>query len=183
MNERALRPDRLRGRRCDVRSTSISGESSGRPRAFPVAKATKHAAHTALRAAFGRLLHAGEPVTAADCLQALIRRRGASAPIHDRYRELLVAAGDLARLDQHGREYIATLLALGQDKRALAMLLDARGRDPSFAVEGPEELTRLLRQAQASGHSVSAPRVGRSSSLAARKATRASAYCFCFSRR
>jgi len=95
----------------------------------------------------------GDPVAATDVLQALIHRHGASAPIHARYRELLSAAGDIPRLSQHARGYVATLLALGQDKRALALHVESRALDPDFKLDVPEDVTRLIAHAVASGQS------------------------------
>lgn len=95
----------------------------------------------------------GDPVAATDVLQALIHRHGASAPIHDRYRELLSTAGDIPRLSQHARGYVATLLALGQDKRALALHVESRALDPEFNLDIPEDISRLIAHAVATGQS------------------------------
>ena len=105
-----------------------------------------------LRAA-DALLAEDKPVEAADCLQALIARRGASAPIHARYRALLLAQQDLARLSQHGRDYASALLALGQARQALALVAESRALDPAFEMVVPEDITRLITQAVASGQS------------------------------
>jgi len=91
-----------------------------------------------------RLLANDEPVAAADQLQSLIARRGASVPIHERYRQLLLANRDVERLSAHGREYIGVLLALGQPKRAATLLVESRLHDPAF---------RLDAHASASGQS------------------------------
>lgn len=100
-----------------------------------------------------RVLANGEPVAAADQLQSLIARRGASAPIHERYRQLLVANGDKERLSAHGRDYISVLLALGQPKRAAALLVESRSHDPAFRLDAPEHITALIAYANAAGQS------------------------------
>lgn len=100
-----------------------------------------------------RLLANGEPVAAADQLQSLIARRGASAPIHERYRQLLLANGDTERLSAHGRDYISVLLALGQAKRAAALLVESRTHDPAFRLDAPEHITALIAHASATGQS------------------------------
>ena len=100
-----------------------------------------------------RLLANDEPVAAADQLQSLIARRGSSAPIHERYRQLLLANGDVERLSAHGREYIGVLLALGQPKRAVALLVESRLHDPAFRLDAPEHITALIAHASASGQS------------------------------
>lgn len=100
-----------------------------------------------------RLVANDEPVAAADQLQSLIARRGASAPIHDRYRQLLLANGDQERLGAHGRDYIGVLLALGQTKRAAALLIESRSQDPAFQLDAPEHITALIAHANATGQS------------------------------
>ena len=98
-----------------------------------------------------------DPAAAAARLLPVLRGRGGSAPVHARYRELLQAAGDRDALLAHDREYVATLLALGQDRQALALFLSARTLEPGFELQEPEELGRLaelterLGQARLSG--------------------------------
>lgn len=94
-----------------------------------------------------------ETLAAADALHALISRRGSSAPIHLRYRELLQSLGDGDRLNQHGRDYISILLALGQPRQAAALWAESRGRDPSFQLEVPEHISALVAHAAATGQS------------------------------
>jgi hypothetical protein len=100
-----------------------------------------------------RLLAEDGPAPAAACLRALIERRGASAPIHDRYRQWLLASNDLPRLAEHARQQVAAWLALGQPKRALALLLESRTLDPAFQLEDPETIATVVTQAAAIGHS------------------------------
>lgn len=100
-----------------------------------------------------RLLADEGPAPAAACLGGLIERRGASAPIHDRYRQLLQASNDLPRLAEHARQQVAALLALGQPKRALALLLESRTRDPAFQLDDPETIATVVTHAAAFGHS------------------------------
>ena len=83
-------------------------------------------------------LAAEDPAAAAARLLPVLRGRGGSAPVHARYRELLLAAGDRDALLAHDREYVAVLLALGQPRQALSLYLSARALDPGFELEGPE---------------------------------------------
>lgn len=106
-----------------------------------------------LMQAADRLLANDKPVAAADQLQSLIDRRGASAPIHERYRQLLLANCDMERLSVHGRDYIGVQLALGQPKRAAALLLESRSHDPAFRLDAPEHITALIAYAAATGQS------------------------------
>jgi hypothetical protein len=94
-----------------------------------------------------------KPKEAAEVLRALIHRHGASAPIHDRYRQLLLGENELAALSQHGREYVAVLLALHQEKRALALYVESRALDPDFQLDVPEDITQLISHAVATGQS------------------------------
>jgi hypothetical protein len=94
-----------------------------------------------------------EPVAAVEVLRSLMHRHGASAPIHDRYRQLLRDLQDFDGLNQHGREYVPALLALGQAKRALALYLESRALDPNFQLDVPEDITRLFAHAVATGQS------------------------------
>jgi hypothetical protein len=106
---------------------------------------------TAMREA--EVLALDNPAAAAAHLGALIRRSGASAPVHARYRQWLVATGDLAGLGTHARAYAANLLALGHEKQALALVAESVGQDPAFALEVPSDITRLVALAAAGGNS------------------------------
>lgn len=99
------------------------------------------------------LLDRNEPGQAIDCLQELIRRRGASAPVHACYRQLLAQANDVPRLSEHARLYIGNLLAMGQDKLALALAAEALRTDRTFQLEDAEDITRLVAHAAALGQS------------------------------
>lgn len=93
----------------------------------------------------------GEHAAAADLLQQMFRGRGASDPVHDRYRQCVIAAGDTPRLVKHGREYISSLLATGKDKRALAVATETVAHEPSFRHELPDDVARLVAQAAKTG--------------------------------
>ncbi|MBY4597314.1 hypothetical protein K3217_17510 [bacterium BD-1] len=99
------------------------------------------------------LAQQGQPAAAAERLAGLFRGRGASDPVHDRYRELLVAAGDLPALAAHDREYVSSLLETGKDKRALAVVADTRQRVPGFEPALPGHVARLVAQAARTGQS------------------------------
>jgi hypothetical protein len=97
------------------------------------------------------LSNEGRHAAAADLLQQMFRGRGASDPVHDRYRQSVVAAGDVPRLVAHSREYISSLLATGKDKRALAVAGEAMAHDPAFRHELPDDVARLVAQAVKTG--------------------------------
>jgi hypothetical protein len=125
------------------------------PDAAPAAPAPEVATpeeRVALRAAQDRLA-AGEPLAAAAALDRLIRGRGATAPVHARYRALLASLGDDAGLLAHARAYVATLLHLGKGREAVALYLDARQRDPAFELADPQALSDLIAAAARQQHS------------------------------
>ena len=93
----------------------------------------------------------GRPADAADRLQDLFRGRGASDPVHERYRELVIAAGDLDRLARHDAEYVIAQLSTGQAKRALAIVLDTAARVPGFRIEHDESVVQLVTHALRGG--------------------------------
>lgn len=86
----------------------------------------------------------GKPAAAAELLAGLFRGRGASDPVHDRYRELLIAEGDLDRLAAHDREYISSLVVTDKEKRALAVYADTAERIPGFRLDLPDQIARLV---------------------------------------
>jgi len=98
-----------------------------------------------------KLVAEGKPDAAAERLGGLFRGRGASDPVHDRYRELLVQVGDLERLAVHDREYISSLLVTDKEKRALAVYSDTADRVPGFTLDLPEQIARLVALAARQG--------------------------------
>ena len=93
----------------------------------------------------------GDPAAAARRLQDMFRGRGASDALHERYRQFLQQAGDTPALLEHGREYISRLVATGQDKRALAVLVGQRSIDAAYQHALPDDLARLVAQAARTG--------------------------------
>jgi hypothetical protein len=90
------------------------------------------------------LLAADDPAAAAAVLGRLIRGRGATAPVHARYRALLERLGDEDGLAQHGRAYVATLLHLGKSREAVALYRASRERAPGFELADPQALSDLI---------------------------------------
>ncbi len=115
-------------------------------------KLASHDEDTAMREA-DVLAAGGEPGKGADRLELVLRRGGASLPIHERYRELLASAREFARLDGHAREYVHILLALGNEKRALALVSESLARNHLFQVDDEKAVTRLIAYAEATGQS------------------------------
>ena len=97
------------------------------------------------------LLRDGQAAAAANRIEQMFRGRGASDPVHDRYRQCVIAAGDTPRLVRHSRDYISRLLATSKDKRALAVLVETLAHDPAFRHELPDDIARLVAQAARTG--------------------------------
>ncbi|MBW8368831.1 MAG: hypothetical protein K0M70_13350 [Arenimonas sp.] len=93
----------------------------------------------------------GRHAAAADLLERMFFGRGASDPLHDRYRQCVIAAGDTPRLVRHSREYISRLLETGKDKRALAVATETLAHDADFQPALAEDVARLVAQAVNTG--------------------------------
>lgn len=94
-----------------------------------------------------RLLGNDKRAEAAAVLDRLIRGRGATAPTHKHYRELLAALGDEPGLLRHARDYVAVLLHLGKEREALALYLDSKQRDADFQLADPQPVSQLIASA------------------------------------
>lgn len=88
---------------------------------------------------------------ARDYLADAIRRQGGTSGVHERFRKLLIALGDVAGLAAHGQQYISVLLAQDKDKQALDLLRECQSGNPRFQPAQPEESSRLARKAAALG--------------------------------
>lgn len=108
---------------------------------------------TAALAEAGRLMGSEQPAEAAAVLDRLIRGRGATAPVHARYRALLARLGDNDGLLRHARMHVAVLLQLGQEREAIALYLEARQMDPAFELDDPQPISELIEIAARSQHS------------------------------
>jgi hypothetical protein len=69
---------------------------------------------------------------ATDILTERLREGIAPAPMHARYRELLRAQDRLPELLVHGQIWIAALVVGGETRRALGVVQDCLGIDPTF---------------------------------------------------
>jgi hypothetical protein len=78
-------------------------------------------------------------------LESFAGRAGTSARVHGKFREYLFRAGDEAGLLVHARGYVVELLALGNEREALALYEDSLTADPGFELAGPGPTTQLFR--------------------------------------
>ena len=99
---------------------------------------------TAAVAEAEQLLAKDKRAQAAAVLDRLIRGRGATAPVHKAYRELLAGLGDAPGLLRHARDYVAVLLQLGHEREALALYLDSKQRDPGFQLGDAQPVSDLI---------------------------------------
>ena len=119
-------------------------DMDAQPPATPAAPAGATREERAAMPEVDRLLAEGRRKEAAAALDRLIRGRGATAPVHARYRALLAELGDEAGLVAHARGYVAVLLHMQQEREALALYLDAKRRDPGFELGDPQPVSDLL---------------------------------------
>jgi hypothetical protein len=100
-----------------------------------------------------QLVAANRAAEGAALLDRLIRGRGASAPVHARYRELLAGLGDEQGLLRHAHDYVAVLLGLGKEREALALYLASRAMYGEFELEEPQRVSELIALAARNQHS------------------------------
>jgi hypothetical protein len=65
--------------------------------------------------------------------------------VHGKFREYLFRAGDQSGLLAHARGYVVELLALVNEREALALYEDSLTADPGFELAGPGPTTQLFR--------------------------------------
>lgn len=97
------------------------------------------------------LVREGHPESAMDSLRAAIRSRAVDLQVHELYHRLLRRKGASEALREHGRQYIARLLAEKQDRQALQALRELLETDPAFTPADPEQAASLVERAQLSG--------------------------------
>jgi hypothetical protein len=120
----------------------LDREGSSEPPSLRLAAATPE--ETAALAEAGRLLASEQPAESAAVLDRLIRGRGATAPVHARYRALLARLGDRDGLLRHARLHVAVQLQLGQEREAMALYLEAKQMDPGFELDDPQPVSELI---------------------------------------
>jgi len=130
---------------------NLDHEGAGAPPPPRLAAATPE--ESAALAEAERLLASEQPAEAAAVLDRLIRGRGATAPVHARYRALLARLGDRDGLLRHARLHVAVLLQLGQEREAMALYLEARQLDPGFELDEPQRVSDLIAFAARNQHS------------------------------
>jgi hypothetical protein len=76
--------------------------------------------------------------------------------LHDEYRHWLRQDGDKATLVEHAKKYIPVLLTQDQERRAIEVARESQVANPAFALDRPEDITRLAHAAAAVGQTQSA---------------------------
>jgi hypothetical protein len=102
-----------------------------RPEAEVIAEAANPEDDVALLA-HAELIAREDVAAATDILTERLREGIAPAPMHVRYRALLRAQERTPELLVHGQIWIAALVAGGETRRALGVVQDCLGIDPSF---------------------------------------------------
>jgi len=107
-----------------------------------------------------RIIDSARRRAAADDVEgaiALLRDEIAVRPdalaLHEEYRHWLQQADVQIELERNTRHYIAALLAHGKDHAAMDVAREAFARDPGFALDKPDDVTRLGAAAAAAGQS------------------------------
>jgi hypothetical protein len=90
----------------------------------------------------------GDAAGAEKLAGARLRARGGSTAVHAQYRKLLRLRGDEDALLAHGGDYLAVLMAQGQDKPALDLVSECLALDPDYVVSRSEHVAVLARRAE-----------------------------------
>jgi len=77
-------------------------------------------------------------------LEYLVARKGTSAKLHWRYRELCALGREEGKLLVHGRIYVEELLGLGEEQQALALYEDCLTFSPAFELTVPARALQLF---------------------------------------
>ena len=93
----------------------------------------------------------GDAAGAAMLLREELAEQPDSTALHDEYRHWLQQHGDNAALSAHGRKYVTILLAQNLERRALEVARESRLADADFALDNPEDITRLAHAAADAG--------------------------------
>lgn len=98
-----------------------------------------------------RLVQKGRSEAACDLLGVEVRGRGGSETVRARYQKLLAQLERREEQLHHGREWITTLLAQGNERRAVDVARECLAVDPKAEVVGPDDVARVARKAAAIG--------------------------------
>lgn len=98
----------------------------------------------------------GDADGAAMLLRDELRVLPRSLPLHQEYDHWLRQNGETAERSTHAKAWIALLLKNNDVRRALDVLREVRVTDPAFALDAPEDITRLAAAAAAAGQTQTA---------------------------
>ncbi len=94
-----------------------------------------------------RLARDGRAEAACDLLGVELRGRGGSEAMHARYGKLLAQLGRREEQLRHARDWIAALLVLGNERRAVDVARECLAIDSSFEPVAPDDVSRVARKA------------------------------------
>lgn len=94
----------------------------------------------------------GDAAGAAALLREELQAKPEVVSLHVEYRHWLRECGDKIELAAHGKRFIPLLLEADQDARAVDVARESQQCDPSFALDGAEDITRVAAAASSAGH-------------------------------
>ncbi len=98
-------------------------------------------------------------------LASHIERNGGTRGTHQRYRNLLIQAGDQQALSQHSRRYIDVLMAQGAQTEAIRLFEAQLSQEPDYCPSQPEDVRPLVTAAAKLGRNGQALQLIRTSML------------------
>jgi hypothetical protein len=94
----------------------------------------------------------GDAAGAAALLREELRAHPDVISMHVEYRHWLRESDDKVELAAHGRRFVPLLLAADQDARAVDVARESQQCDAAFALEEPDDITRVATAAASAGH-------------------------------
>ncbi|MEO7433014.1 MAG: hypothetical protein ABIR62_13525 [Dokdonella sp.] len=95
------------------------------------------------------LVRDGDPQVARELIAHHLLSNVGSEVLHIEYRKLLALSGQLESQLSHGRDWIGTLLAQGNDRRAADVARECLTLDPAFELSSPDQVARVAAKAAA----------------------------------
>lgn len=97
------------------------------------------------------LARGGQPAVACEVLGRRLRAREAGEAVHAQYHRLLVQLDRREECLRHAREWIALLLAQGNDRRVVDVARACLALDPAFEPNSPDDIARVAEKAGDAG--------------------------------
>jgi hypothetical protein len=131
------------------RNRASAFEQEGEP--GPERRAHAHSRHQGLLRSEALSAPAAASPSGRAAQLAPLLLRGAPDDLHREYRQCLRASGDIAALVEHARVRSCELVALGNERAAIALAHEALGDDPDFHLPDAGSTSTLMQQAETLG--------------------------------